>query len=178
MARFSLAAIGADRPGIVAAVTGVLVTRDCNIEDTAMAILGGHFSMMLVVSGPPELDAATLEAALAPVAADLHLVTMVRTIDAVSVVSAPGELWTVNVHGADHPGIVNGIAQALADLGVNVVDLATRVVPGDGGPAYVMLLDVSLPEGVDGATLQQRLDTVAAQLGVTCRAHESAADIL
>ena len=41
MSRFSVAAIGADRPGIVAAVTGVLVQRDCNIEDTAMAILGG-----------------------------------------------------------------------------------------------------------------------------------------
>jgi glycine cleavage system transcriptional repressor len=178
MSRFSIAAIGADRPGIVAAVTGVLVDRACNIEDTAMAILGGHFSMMLVVSGPTDLDPATLEAALTPVANDLHLVTMVRAIEPAVAVAAPGELWTVSVHGADHPGIVHGIAQALAEMAVNVVDLATRVVPGDGGPAYVMVLDVTLPEGVDGDALRARLDEVGAELGVSCRAHESEADIL
>jgi glycine cleavage system transcriptional repressor len=178
VSRYSIAAIGADRPGIVAAVTGVLVDRSCNIEDTAMAILGGHFSMMLVVSGPIDLDAGTLEAALTPVANELHLVTMVRAIDAAVAVAAPGELWTVSVHGADHPGIVHGIAQALAELGVNVVDLATRVVPGDGGPAYVMVLDVTLPDDIDGDALNARLEAVGAELGVSCKAHESEADIL
>ena len=178
MSRFSVAAIGADRPGIVAAVTAVLVQRDCNIEDTAMAILGGHFSMMLVVSGPPELDAGSLEGALASVAHDLHLVTMVRTIDAAVAAPQPGALWTVSVHGADHPGIVHGVAQALADMKVNVVDLQTRVVPGEGGPAYVMILDVTLPDDVDGERFVADLDTVCDQLGVTCNAYESEADIL
>ncbi len=178
MSRFSIAAIGADRPGIVAAVTGVLVERDCNIEDTAMAILGGHFSMMLVVSGPAELDAPTLEAALSAVASELHLVTMVRAVDAAVAASLAGELWTVSVHGADHPGIVHGIAKALADLHVNVVDLNTRVMPGDGGPAYVMILDVTLPDNVDSDALEVALNAAGDALGVTCKAHASEADIL
>jgi len=178
MSRFSIAAIGADRPGIVAAVTDVLVQRECNIEDTAMAILGGHFSMMLVVSGPTDLDAPTLEAALTPVSADLHLVTMVRAIDAAVAAPQPGELWTVSVHGADHPGIVHGIAAALAEMNVNVVDLATRVVPGDGGPVYVMILDVTLPAHVDGDAFSEQLDAVCAELGVTGNAFLSDADIL
>jgi glycine cleavage system transcriptional repressor len=178
LARFSIAAIGADRPGIVAAVTGVLVDRNCNLEDTAMAILGGHFSMMLVVSGPPELDAASLEAALTPVANELHLVTMVRTIDAAVALPTPGALWTVSVHGADHPGIVHGITTALADLKVNVVDLATRVIPGDEGPAYVMVIDVTLPDGVDDDAFSATLGAVGEQLGVTCNAHAADADIL
>ncbi len=178
MARFSIAAIGADRPGIVSAFTGVLVNRECNLEDTAMAILGGHFSMMLVVSGPTDLDAATLQAALAPVAAELHLMTMVRTIDAAVAAPQPGELWTVSVHGADHRGIVHGIATALAELNVNVVDLATRVVASEEGPAYVMVLDVTLPDGVAADEFRAALDAVGAQLGVTCNAHEADADIL
>lgn len=178
MSRFSIAAIGADRPGIVAAVTSVLVARECNIEDTAMSILGGHFSMMLVVSGPMDLDAPSLDAALAPVASDLHLVTMVRPIDPAVAAPAAGELWTVSVHGADHPGIVHGIASLLSELGVNVVDLNTRVVPGDGGPAYVMILDVTLPGSVDSDAFTQRLNEVCAELGVTCNAFESDADIL
>ena len=176
--RFSIAAIGADRPGIVAAFTAVLVERECNLEDTAMAILGGHFSMMLVVSGPTDLDAATLEAALSDVAADLHLMTMVRAIDAAVALPTPGDLWTVSVHGADHPGIVHGIASALAELNVNVVDLATRVVPGEDGPAYVMVIDVTLPDSVGHDELAAALDAVGAQLGVTCSAHATEADIL
>lgn len=178
MSRFSIAAIGADRPGIVAAVTAVLVERECNIEDTAMAILGGHFSMMLVVSGPTNLDASSLEAALTPVATDLHLVTMVRAIDAAVAAPQPGELWTVSVHGADHPGIVHGIATALAEMNVNVVDLATRVVPGEGGPVYVMILDVTLPAGVDGDAFSEQLEAVCGRLGVTGNAFLSEADIL
>lgn len=178
MSRFSIAAIGADRPGIVAAVTDVLVQRECNIEDTAMAILGGHFSMMLVVSGPTGLDPPTLEAALASVASELHLVTMVRGIDAAVAVPQPGELWTIRVHGADHPGIVRGVAASLAEMNVNVVDLATRVVPGDGGPAYVMILDVTVPPSVDGDDFADQLDAVCAGLGVTCSAYLSEADIL
>lgn len=178
MSRFAVAAVGADRPGIVAAVTAVLVQRECNVEDTAMAILGGHFSMMLVVSGPADLDAATLDAALTPVASELHLVTLVRPIDAAVAAPQPGELWTVSVHGADHPGIVHGIATALAEMRVNVVDLQTRVVPGEGGPAYVMILDVTLPDGVDGDTFTAQLDEVGAALGVVCKAFESEADIL
>jgi glycine cleavage system transcriptional repressor len=134
--------------------------------------------MMLVVSGPTGLDASMLETALAPVASEMHLVTMVRAIDPAVAVPDAGDLWTVSVHGADHPGIVHGIAQALADMGVNVVDLATRVLPGDGGPAYVMVLDVTLPDHVTGDSFAAALDAVALQLGVTCKAHESEADIL
>ncbi|MDP1793020.1 MAG: ACT domain-containing protein [Acidimicrobiales bacterium] len=178
MSRFSIAAIGADRPGIVAAVSEVLVAQDCNIEDTAMAILGGHFSMMLVVSGPTELDAVALEAALAPVAEDYHLVTMVRPMDAAVAAPVAGDLWTVNVHGADHPGIVHGIAKALAELDVNVVDLTTRVVPGDGGAAYVMILDVTLPASVDGDDFSARMHEVCGELGVTCNVYDAVADIL
>jgi glycine cleavage system regulatory protein len=108
----------------------------------------------------------------------MHLVTMVRAIDAAVAVPAAGELWTVSVHGADHPGIVHGITAALAEMHVNVVDLNTRVVPGEGGPAYVMILDVTLPASVDGDDFCDQLDAVCATLGVTCSAYVSEADIL
>ena len=58
--RLAVTAIGADRPGIVAAVTGVLTDHGGNIEDSTMSILGGHFAMMLVVAeadaGPDSAD--------------------------------------------------------------------------------------------------------------------------
>jgi glycine cleavage system transcriptional repressor len=51
MLRFAVSVFGRDRPGIVAAVTRVLADAGCNLEDTSMTILRGHFAMMLVISG-------------------------------------------------------------------------------------------------------------------------------
>ena len=40
----AVTAVGADRPGIVAAVSRALYDVGGNIEDSRMAILGGHFA--------------------------------------------------------------------------------------------------------------------------------------
>ena len=178
MPHFAVSAVGADRPGIVAAVTGALVDHGCNLEDTSMSILRGHFAMMLVVAGPEGLDAATLEQALAGPAADLDLVVAVRGIDDDVPVSPPGERWTVAVYGADRPGIVHRVTSLLAGAGVNIVDLDTRVIGDDERPVYAMVLDVSLPPGLDGAELTTRLQALAGELGVDCSTHPSEADIL
>ncbi|MBW3611674.1 MAG: GHKL domain-containing protein [Actinobacteria bacterium] len=59
MAHVAVTAIGTDRPGIVARVTGVLVEHGGNLEDSAMTILGGHFAIMLVVEVPDDLPPVT-----------------------------------------------------------------------------------------------------------------------
>ena len=175
--RFAIAAVGVDRPGIVAAVTATLVELECNLEDTAMAILGGHFTMMLLVAAPDGVGGADLDRALTPAVAEFHLELSVRPIDDAAPAAATGDLWTVNVRGADHPGIVHGVTAALASQGANVVDLATRVIDGDGGPVYVMVIDVTLPPGTDGDAFAQRMAEVGEQLGVVCSAHDADADI-
>ena len=48
MTHFAVTAVGADRPGIVAAVTGAFAEHGCNLEDSSMTILRGQFAMMLV----------------------------------------------------------------------------------------------------------------------------------
>ena len=186
MSHVAVTAVGLDRPGIVAAVTKVLVEHGCNLEDTSMTILRGHFAMMLVVAAPEGVDAAGLEAALAAPAAELGLVVTVRPIEEDDDGAAPGEgagegegeEWTVSVYGADRPGIVYGVASLLAELGVNIVDLTTRVIGDPAQPVYAMLLDVTVPAGVDAAGLQRRLEALAGELGVDCSLHPSEADIL
>ncbi len=86
--------------------------------------------------------------------------------------------WTVSVYGADHPGIVHGVASLLAERSVNIVDLSTRVIGTPEDPVYTMLLQVTLPPGGDPQALEGDLAAKAAELGVTCRLHPSEADIL
>ena len=177
MPSLAVTAIGADRPGIVAAVTGALVDHGCNLEDTSMSILRGQFAMVLIVAAPEGLEAVTLEEALSEGAATSDLVVAVRPVhDATVAVGDDGERWTVVVYGADHPGIVHGMAAALAALGANIVDLTTRVT-GDR-PIYSMVMEVALPAGVSGEALEERLRAAAGELGVDSAVHPSEADIL
>ena len=178
MTHFAVTAVGADRPGIVAAVTGAFADHGCNLEDSSMTILRGQFAMMLGVDAPAGVGAAELEAALAGPAADLDLVVTVRP--AAEGVEPAGQLgsWTVSVYGADHPGIVHGVAALLADRQVNIVDLSTRVVGPPEQPVYTMVLEVTLPAGVNPHDLEADLTAEAADLGVTCRLHPTEADIL
>ena len=183
MAHLAVTAVGADRPGIVAAVTGVLVRHGCNLEDTSMSILRGHFAMMLVVDGPAGLDPAALEAALAEHTAAFDLLVVVRPIhDAGAAASPEGEEWTFSVYGADRPGIVHGVASALADKGINIVDLTTRLTSwgagGDDTAVYAMVLEVTIPPGTQMREVGMRMAELGAELGVEISMNPNEADIL
>jgi glycine cleavage system transcriptional repressor len=178
MTHFAVTAVGADRPGIVAAVTEAFATHGCNLEDSSMTILRGQFAMMLVVDAPAGVGAAELEAALAGPAAELDLVVTVRPAPQPPESVDDAGSWTVSVYGADHPGIVHGVASLLAERGVNIVDLSTRMVGTADQPAYAMVLEVTLPPDGDPRDLESDLATKAGELGVTCRLHPAEADIL
>lgn len=175
MPHVAVTAVGVDRPGIVAAVTGVLLTHGGNLEDTAMTRLGGHFAMVLVVEVPAAEDASALEAALVAATGPLGLDITVRSIGEVDTVGLVGSTWSVTVHGADRPGIVHRVATVLADAGANIVDLETRRLTTDAGTGYVVLLEVVLPDGGEPDDVRAALDALAVELGVdiTLRADEA-----
>ena len=143
-----------------------------------MSILRGHFSMMLIVDGPDTLSAEDLEEALSGPARKLELVVAVRRIDDGVPSSPPGERWELSVYGCDRPGIVHRVADVLAGDGINIVDLSTRVIGDAGQPVYAMLLELTLPAGVDAEALDDRLGSLAAELGVDWSLHPAEADIL
>src|SRR3989442_516221 len=73
MAELAVTAIGRDRPGIVAALTGALLDLGGNIEDSRMSILRGHFAVTLIVSVADEEDPAAVESRLGQVRDELGL---------------------------------------------------------------------------------------------------------
>jgi glycine cleavage system transcriptional repressor len=73
MPEFAVTAIGRDRPGIVAAISGALLELEGNIEDSQMSILRGHFAVMLIVKLPESADAGELEERVRRVQRDLEL---------------------------------------------------------------------------------------------------------
>jgi glycine cleavage system transcriptional repressor len=171
---FVLALTGRDRPGIVAGATRVLLEHSLNIEDAEMAILRGHFAVILVLSATAELDEAALRVDLERIKSSVPLETV--SLTEVSALEPPPVTAThaISVYGADHPGIVHAVAQVLADREVNVVGLSTRVA----GELYIMLLDVALPSSLDQAQLEGTLSRVGAEQGVDISVRAADTDVL
>jgi glycine cleavage system transcriptional repressor len=157
----AVTAVGADRPGIVAAVAEVLHDVGGNVEDSAMTILGGHFAIVLLVSSPVLAD--ELRSSLAPVAEELGLAVSVSEADGGS--SDAEATHLLSVYGADKPGILAGITRALAGEGANITDLETRVLSADTEPVYAMVVELVVGEGGEGA-LAAAVDEACETLGV------------
>jgi glycine cleavage system transcriptional repressor len=177
--RFALSAIGRDRPGIVAGVSGALLEHGANIEDSRMAILGGHFTMMLIVSTPADADVGALSRELDDARGRLGLgaLTLEEVADEHGL-TRPEASHVVTVYGADHPGIVHSVASALAGMGVNVIDVATHLVEEEGEQSlYAMMMEVDLPGDVAPERLEAELREVAdrERLDLSVRAVEAEA---
>lgn len=170
MAQLAVAVLGPDRPGVIAALTQVLLADAGNLEDASMTILRGQFAMTLVVDVP--LTAAEVEADLAPVAERLGLLVSVREAAPPSPV-APGAMpYLVSVHGADRPGLVHRVAALIASYGGNITDLTTRLTDG----LYVLVAEIDLPRPPD--ELAADLAALAAELGVEASVRPAESDLL
>lgn len=164
--RFALNAIGQDRPGIVSAVTDVLFRNGCNIEDSAMTILWGQFAMILVVT-PPNNGLEALRSQLQSTSERLQLQLSLTPLDesAPAHQQEPSVPFLVSVYGADQPGIVSQTTGFLAERGINITDLSTRVIQGKG-PVYIMLLEVEAPVGLTEKQFKEELYMLSQQLKV------------
>ena len=179
VSQFAVSSIGRDRPGIVAAIAAALLGIVANVEDSRMAILGGHFTIMLIVSTPQDADAGALGRDLDAAREELGLgaLTLEEVADEHGL-TRPEASHVVTVYGADHPGIVHSVASAIADMGVNVIDVATHLVEDEGAPAiYAMMMEVDLPDGLTAEGLESTLREVAdrEQLDLSIRAVEAEA---
>ena len=163
MREYVVTAVGADRPGIVAAITGALLELGGNLEETRAALLRGSFATVLAVAVPVDVGRDELRAALRPVALELGLGLWVGEAAPRSE-APPLDRAVVSVYGADHPGIVHAMATALAASDANIIDLSSRLV-GDP-PIYVLGIEVELPPGGDADALRAALAPVAERSGV------------
>lgn len=150
MQHFALTIIGRDRPGIVSQVTEILFKLGCNIADSSCSILGGQFSMILLVSGPQLDNKEDFGDAFAPLEEN-NLSVFIRTLKPGGEKRSEleGELCMISVYGSDKPGIVYRVAKELGDRKINITDLNTKLIGEESRPVYVMMIEALLPEGTE-----------------------------
>lgn len=173
MPSFALAAIGADRPGLVAAVADVLFEHGCNVEDSTMTLLRGNFSVMLVLAAPDGTDRGSLEESLRDACGPLGMT--VALLDVKDTESDHSPSHVVTVYGADKPGILQGITRAIAEVSGNITDLTSRLLASGSTPVYALMLEVKV---ADEATFSAAVTAAAAALGTDVSIREYDDDAL
>jgi glycine cleavage system transcriptional repressor len=162
---FAVTAIGRDRPGIAAAISGALLELEGNIEDSQMSILRGQFAVVLIVSLADPVDPEAVGERLARVRTDLGLEAITINPIGDPGIEGPRPSHVIRVHGADHPGIVHAVASALAERAVNITGLETRIAGAADARIYVMIMEVALA-GASEAEIEAALREVAGRAGV------------
>jgi glycine cleavage system transcriptional repressor len=162
--RFAVAVMGRDRPGIVAAVTGLFAELGCNLADVATSILGGHFAMMLVFTAPKGHDPDEIRARLEPLGESLGLMTSLWPVDGESLESdRPNHV--LSVYGPDRLGIVHAVSEVLSRWNVNICDMTCRI-HDRGVRIYVVAVEVDVPPDVPTDELSAEISKVTRQLGL------------
>ncbi len=167
--RYALSAIGRDKPGIVAAVTGPLHKHGANIEDSSMSILEDEFAVILIMT-MDEHRVSSLKEAIKGVEESMELsfnISQIPELSADVTVTEPSHVITL--HGADAGGLVYRTTELLASNNINITDLQTKRIKGEEEDIYIMILEVVLPDGAEVIELEKRLKTLATELGVTIK---------
>jgi glycine cleavage system transcriptional repressor len=152
-----LTAIGTDRVGIVDDLSGVVAEKGCNIEESKMAVLGGEFAIIMLVSGPaPSVD--SLCGSLPGRGEVMGLRVECRKTHEPRA-AEQGRPYLLEAVSLDTPGIVHSVTAVLRAHSINIEDLETDTgaAPWTGAPMFRMKAHVIIGPSVSIGGLREEL---------------------
>jgi len=149
-----ITALGKDRPGIVNDLTQAILDCECNIADSSMMVLGGEFSIMLLVTGKWN-TIARLEETLPNLQDKLELTLHFKRTEN----RQYGDNllpYAVDVISIDHPGIVHHLANFFSTRKINIEELSTSSYSAahTGTQMFAAHLEVGIPSETSIAELR------------------------
>lgn len=168
-----LTLLGTDRAGLVSAVSRLITEHGGSWERSQMAHLAGTFAGIVEVD-VPAAQADALVTGIEGLAAQGLRVSVERS-GPEGPAAAPAGRLALYLVGADRPGIVTEVSELLAEHGVNVEELSTRVVdaPMAGGKLFEADAVIGVPDEVDVTALGRALEALANELMVDLELDES-----
>ncbi len=150
---------GPDQVGLVERFTRMVLEYRGNVEASRMVRLGGVFAMLVHVSVPENAFEAFRERVRGLRDEGYKLTT--NLMEEWDTHQYTGWMpYQITLRGADHEGILHGVAEHLAEKGINIESLETNVVqaPMSGVSLFLMDAVVLAPPHV---TLHQCQETLA-----------------
>ena len=153
-----------DRVGLLAAIAARLFDLGGNLGDTSFAVLGESAECTGVCELPDPVSAGETQAILEELAGARIAVT---PFELQPVHGPRGQAThTLEVRGADRPGLIARMSEAFADYDANIVRMESER-GGAAGTDYVVRFVVSVPAARAAACLATLMNT-AQSLGLAC----------
>ncbi len=149
-----ITANGEDQVGLVEKFTNRILDAGANIEASRMAVLGGQFAILMLISGPWNA-LSKLEDLMPSIGEQLNLAIICnRTRE--RELAKPMVPYHVEVVSMDHPGIVNKLSSFFAKRGINIEELNTSTYPAahTGTPMFSVQMTVGIPADMHLASLR------------------------
>ena len=168
MNKVVISVLGPDRPGIIAAVSKMLVEKDGNIENVSQTILQSEFSGIFIVALPSQLPIEELEAFLKEGLAPLnhHVFVKPLEIGGITFTMGKSEPFVITTRGPDRKGLVAAMTEIIARYGVNVTNLQAVFKGGDDPNNNIMIYEVDIPADIDQMGFYSDLRSKAAELSL------------
>jgi len=155
-----ISALGKDRVGIVDDLSGVVAKLGGNIEESKMAVLGGEFAVMMLVTADASVM-GSLERELPALEKSLGLHVSFHHTDRPAVVEQ-GRPYVLETVSLDHFGIVHAVSGILRGLGINIesLDTETTAAPHTGAILFRLRADIVLGKDHSVAALKRELESL------------------
>ena len=158
-----------DRPGLVAAITGLLFDLGVNLGDTSFAMLGTGAEFTSVSELPIGLEISEIGAGLHALPELAGARIDIRPFELEADHGTMGRIThRITVSGGDRPGLVARLSEVFGQFGANIVRMDAQRVPEQD--LYVTRFSVWL-----GARAEACLATVtntAGELHLSCHIEE------
>ncbi|MBQ6108052.1 MAG: hypothetical protein IJK97_07555 [Thermoguttaceae bacterium] len=158
-----------DHPGIIAAVTSAAEAVNANIESCSQTVLGGYFTLIMIVTLPIEMTTDDLQAhILSHTSKSCKIDVSVRKTNQESLVEPTAERFVLTAFGKDQPGVVRRFSEYLSDHEMNILDLyGCRQKNVDGEVQFLLTAQVEIPSKWNLALLQCDLQNIGKDLDFT-----------
>ena len=168
---YALSALGKDRPGIVADVAGLIYECGGNLEDSSMTLLGSQFALLILLSGSGEEFQYRLSTGCKRLEWEKRLSIFLTPVEESESLPKPREIteiYELTTTGLDRMGIVYHISRLLADQGINIADMHTKInpTPESGTPLFTMKILLQVPVEVSSADLLEELNRLGEKLAI------------
>lgn len=152
-----IAALGPDRPGIAADLSGHVHACGANLADSRMVNLRGQFALVALVEGSGEV-LATVRRRLEEAAATIGLT--VEFSSAGRAAPREGVPFRLKTYSMDQPGIVHRVTSFLSEQGINIEELDTHLesAPFMGTPVFSLEIRMLVPRQASVNALRRALE--------------------
>tara|TARA_B100000029_G_scaffold515478_1_gene622672 strand:- start:3623 stop:4138 length:516 start_codon:yes stop_codon:yes gene_type:complete len=157
-----ITAFGPDRPGIVSELSNIISLHGGNVEESRMTNLGNEFAILLLA----KIQNNQLDSLKNQFKEFKGL--SIYTKSTMSKIAIDGIECVIYLVGADHEGIIAGLAKYLSKNAINIYEMITNTThaPSTGTILFNMQANITLPNNINFDKIKSELKHIANDLGV------------